>query len=90
MDMNPLLSSMLQIRFQLDVLFTLFLVQNYKVKLISIHVKLYNHRAKTPAEVWKPVPPGNTYLFPTPVSLRGLKQASKAACKVNEIAEEHP
>lgn len=82
---------MLQIHFQLDVLFTLFyffLVQNWGVKLISICVKLYNKHVKSPAQVWKPVSPGNTYLFPTPVSPRGLKQASKADWKVKAVAEE--
>lgn len=60
---------MLHICFQLDVLFTFFLVvQNCKVKFISIHVKLYTNPAKTPATLSEPVSPGSTYLFPTPVS----------------------
>lgn len=51
---------MLPTWFQLDVLFTLLsfllVVQSCKVKLISIHVKLYNQHAKTPAKVWSQFP----------------------------------
>lgn len=68
-DINPFLASVLHMCFQLDVLFTFFLVvQNCKVKFISIHVKLRTNPPKTPAKLSELVSPGSTYLFPAPVS----------------------